>query len=352
MIKLVVGTEKGAFILSADEKRENWSVTGPLFKGWKATATARSDDGRFLLGTASFVYGAAVQVSRDLENWQQMPAAPAYDAEASAKLNQIWKILPVGDRVYVGVDDAGLFATDDDGKSWQPISALNEHRTRANWYPGFGGLCAHSLLVDPAQRDRVWVGISAVGVFRSDDGGASWASRNEGVPVIIEDKEFKEIGFCVHALVADPADANRIWRQDHKGMFRTTDGGDHWERIENGLPSGFGFPLVRDPSTGALFCIPMETDEFRVPPGGKLRVYRSTDDGDSWQAMGKGLPEGGTFCNVLRGAMSVDEQESCGVYFGTTSGQLFASNDCGDTCKDLGVILPRILSVDAFEVEG
>ncbi len=252
---------------------------------------------------------------------------------------------------YAGVADAGLFRSEDAGETWTPVSGLNDHKTREAWCPGAGGLCAHSILIDPTNASRLWCGISAVGVFRSEDGGATWDARNEGVPVILEDKTHKDIGFCVHCLVHDAANANRIWRQDHRGMFRSSDGGDHWERIENGLPSGFGFPLVRDPGSGALFCVPLESDEYRVPIDGRLTVYRSTDDGDSWQAASNGLPQQNAYAGVLRCAMAVDGLNPGGVYFGTTSGDVYVSADCGDRWTALPCRLPRVQCVSVLETE-
>jgi photosystem II stability/assembly factor-like uncharacterized protein len=209
-------------------------------------------------------------------------------------------------------------------------------------------LCAHALLGDPRDERRLWCGISAVGVFRSEDGGSSWRAANSGVPVILEDKDHKDIGYCVHALVQDPNDASAIWRQDHRGMFYTGDGGEHWERIENGLPSSFGFPLAIDARGGSLFCVPLESDEYRTPIGGALTVYRSRDRGRSWHPCTRGLPRTDAWAGVLRGALATDSLDPCGVYLGTTSGGVFTSADGGDSFAALPCILPRILSVTTF----
>jgi hypothetical protein len=346
-LTVVVGTAKGGFILRTDD-RQSWSMSGPFFKGWKVTAITRDAQGTFLCGTASDVYGAAIHKSTDLENWTQVKKGPSYPKEGTAGLKQIWKILPHERHYWAGVADAGLFRSDDDGDTWTAVEGLNGHRTRESWCPGAGGLCAHSILVDNASPERMWVGISAVGVFRSDDGGSTWHPRNDGVPAVLPDKDHPDIGFCVHAMAQDPDDPNLIYRQDHKGMFRTRDGGDHWENIENGLYSGFGFPLAQDPSTRRLFAVPLESDEYRIPEDGKLRVFKSDNGGDSWEAVTAGLPQQNAYIGVLRGAFDVDGLNPCGAYFGTTSGQIYASVDNGDSWHLLPGALPRIQCVTAF----
>lgn len=347
-VTAVVGTIKGAFLLRSDAARERWDIEGPLFKGWKVTASARDERGRTYLATASDVYGAALQSSDDLSDWQQLERGPTWSEDSGRKLNQIWTLSTAADGMWAGVDEAGLFRSADGGATWRGLEGLNEHPTRSGWYPGFGGLCAHAFLVDPRDPRRLWCGISAVGVFRSDDGGTSWQPRNEGVTIAIEDKEHRGIGTCVHALVADPDDADVIWRQDHRGMYRTADGGDRWERIEEGLPSGFGFPIALDPRTKALYAVPLESDEYRVPADGRLAVYRSRDRGDSWHAAGRGLPAGLFYGTVLRGALATDGLDPCGVYLGTTAGTVHVSADGGESWRTLPCTLPRVLSVRAF----
>jgi photosystem II stability/assembly factor-like uncharacterized protein len=346
-VHAIIGTDKGGFVLRSDD-RKSWRLEGPLFKGWKVTATARADDGRYFVATASMVYGPALHVSDDLQSWRQIEHGPTYPKEGGRKLNQIWTIAANGSRMYAGVDEAGLFKSDDSGETWQPVDALNEHATRPSWFPGAGGLCAHAILTDKQRPERLWVGISAVGVFRSDDGGATFTPKNEGIPAVIEDKDHEDIGRCVHGLVADPDDADRIFRREHNGMFRSSDGGEHWERIENGLGYWFGFPIAMDRNTRTLFVIPLESDEYRVPPEGRLRVFRSTDGGDAWEPLENGLPQEHAYMGVLRGAMDVDHLDPCGVYFGTTAGTVHVSADGGDSWTQLPCHLPRILSVTAF----
>ncbi len=346
-VLVIVGTAKGGFALRSKD-RKNWDIEGPFFKGWSVTAATRDPDGMFLIGAASYVYGPAIHTSRDLAEWRQVSNGPAYPTDGKYKLTQIWKLL-VHDGVYfAGVAEAGLFRSRDKGETWLPVDGLNEHRTREAWMPGNGGLCAHAILVDPKNPRRLWCGISAVGVFRSDDGGETWHAKNKGVPVILEDKNHADIGFCVHALEQDPDLANVIYRQDHVGMFRTRDGGDNWERIETGLPSGFGFPLVMDRRKKAIYIIPLESDEYRIPKDGKFRVYRSRNGGDSWEPLSNGLPEEKSFAGVLRGAMDADQLDPCGVYVGTTSGDLYASADGGESWSRVPARFPRIMCVAAF----
>ncbi len=344
----VIGTVKGGFVLRSGPARKTWRIEGPIFKGWKVTAAARDPNGRYLVATASVVYGAAIHLGKDLKKWRQVEDGPRYPDGGDRKLTKIWRITVGSKAIYAGVDEAGLFRSADHGTSWEPMSGLNDHPTRAKWSPGAGGLCAHAVLEDPKNPDRLWCGISAVGVFRSDDGGRTWNSKNDGVPVVIPDKDFKEIGFCVHALVQDPDDAGTIFRQDHAGMFRTRDGGDSWERIEKGLPSRFGFPVVMDPATRALFAFPQESDEYRIACGGRFRVYRSRNGGKSWEPVTRGLPQAHVYAGVLRSAMAVDSLDPCGVYVGSTSGSFHWSADRGNTWKTLPASFPRILCVFAF----
>jgi photosystem II stability/assembly factor-like uncharacterized protein len=254
-------------------------------------------------------------------------------------MDQVWVFHDDGARLWAGVAEAGLFTSHDQGRTWDPVVELNEHRTRSQWMPGFGGLCAHRILT---AGNQAWVGISAVGVFRSDDGGLTWDLKNDGVPPVgvPADVPRPEVGYCVHGLAHHPEDPQRIWRQDHAGMFRSYDGGDTWERIEDGLPSGFGFVVWRDDGSGRLFTIPLTTDENRVPVDGELRAYASDDDGDSWQVSGSGWAEAPQYTGVLRGAFDGDNQ---GLFcFGTTGGKLWLTDDNGSNWRQLAPAFPRI----------
>ncbi|MHC4415996.1 MAG: WD40/YVTN/BNR-like repeat-containing protein [Planctomycetota bacterium] len=344
----IVGTDKAAFLLRSDRARKDWRIEGPLFKGWKVTAAARDGSGRYLVATASDVYGPALHVSEDLRRWRQIEHGPGWPKEGQRTMKQIWTLVPAPNRLYAGVDEAGLFASEDGGEKWFGLDGLNEHATRGSWYPGAGGLCAHAVLVDPKNPDRIWCGISAVGVFRSDDGGVTWHTKNEGIKIVIEDKVHKDIGFCVHGLVADPDDADTIYRREHTGMFRTRDGGETWQRCEDGLASWFGFPIAMDRASKALYVVPLESDEYRIPVEGKLRVYRSRNGGDTWEPLSNGLPQEHAYMGVLRAALDVDHLEPGGVYLGTTAGTLHFSRDGGDSWAQLPWTLPRVLSVTVF----
>lgn len=346
-VRLLVGTAKGGFWLTSED-RSQWTVEGPFFKGWKVTSGLRLGDGRFLVGVASDIFGPTLQVSENGQDWTQIDDGPAYPEGGDRKLRQIWTLAENRGTLYAGVQQAGLFTSSDGGESWEPVAGLNDHETRSGWVPGAGGLCAHALLFDDTTPDRMWCGISAVGVFRTDDGGTTWTPRNEGVTVVLEDKQHKDIGRCVHGLTQDPDDPNRIYRQDHSGMYRSADGAETWERNEEGLPAAFGFPIVVDRASRHLFVAPQQSDQFRIPVDNRLQVFRSTDQGDSWHSASKGLPPANTFGTVLRGAMAVDDLEPGGVYFGTTSGTVHASADLGESWSNLPVSLPRIYHVSAW----
>lgn len=352
-VTVMVGTVKGGFWVTSPDRR-NWTVTGPFFKGWKVTAGLRLSDGRFMAAVASDIFGPAVHVTGGNGDavpngrWEQLPAGPQYEADGKSRFVQIWTLKENRGTVYAGVQDAGLFASADFGASWEPVTALNEHASREAWVPGAGGLCCHALLFDRDNPDRMWCGISAVGVFRTDDGGATWTPKNRGVPAALEDKRHKGIGTCVHGLAQDPDDPNRIFRQDHLGMFRSGDGAETWERNEQGLDCAFGFPIVLDAASRYLFAVPLESDQHRVPAGGALRVMRSADGGDSWHSASAGLPAADAYGTVLRGAMAVDNLEPGGVYMGTTSGTLHVTDDLGESWTNLPAVLPRILHVSAW----
>jgi hypothetical protein len=370
-VDLLVGTQKGALILRSDSLDGGWHHEPLRLKGWLVTSFARDAAGRTYAGVTHDVWGACVMASDDLETWEQLEGAPRYAASevgshshnriigamdpmeqfsaGGRHVDQIWKLLAVGDVLYAGVSEAGVFRSDDRGKTWRVLRGLNEHPNRGTWVAGFGGLCAHSLLVDAQNPDRIWVGISSAGAFRSEDGGETFVGVNEGVSSSGE-------GYCVHALAHDPQDADVIYRQDHRGVYRTRDGGDSWQVIENGLPESdlgddhictFGFPVAMDPASQSVFVVPMEGDSFRFPHDGRLTVYRTRNGGDSWQGFSSGLPED-CYTNVLRQALALDQCDPCGVYFGTTSGSVYGSSDRGESWSRLALDLPKVLSVEAF----
>ncbi len=371
-VVLIVGTDKGGMLLRAEDARERWEIGELGFRGWRVTAAARDPGGRTYLAVALESFGNAILASDDLESWEQLEAAPRWDpgdrgnadhnrtipstvprglGDEARQVDQIWTLHSAGDTLYAGVSEAGLFRSDDRGKSWHSVRGLNEHESRPDWMPGFGGLALHCILSDSNDPQRLWVGISSYGVFRSDDGGRSWARKNDGVP--------EGETFCVHGMAHDPQNADRIFRQEHNGMFRSLDGGDHWQQIENGLPASvlssgrqcsFGFAVQLDPASGYAYSFPLAGDDFRYAPEGRARVYRTRDGGALWEELGRGMPAEPRYTSVLRGAMSLDRLDPCGVYVGTTSGHVFASRDRGESWIELPCTLPKILCVEAFRV--
>ena len=340
MMRILVGTEKGAYLLT--ESGPDWQVDGPMFPGWKVTAFGQTTGGGHVAATGSNWFGVGVHHSENLIDWKPSDSPPAWPEGSDRKMEQIWTFHNNGDRLYAGVAQAGLFVSGDGGMTWDPIAGLNEHPTREGWFPGAGGLCTHRIL---EGNSSMWVAISAVGVFRSDDGGTTWMPKNDGVPSVdtAEKAERPEIGYCVHGLAQDPANPERMWRQDHRGVFRSTDGGDVWERIEEGLPAGFGFVIWRHAGSGRLFTIPLESDENRVPVDGALRVYASDDDGDSWAMAGGGWPDAPQFTGVLRRAF--DGTADGAFCFGTSGGKLWLTRDLGGTWQELDVSFPRIAAI-------
>ena len=342
MTTLAVGTMKGCWLLHSDDRRR-WEVEGPLFPGWEVTALGRTPDGTYLAGVGSAWFGPAVHRSPDLSTWEQVTAGPTF-GDTGPTLQQIWTFANAPDgSVYCGVAEAGLFRSEDAGQTWQPVAAFNGHRTRPQWQPGAGGMCAHRILFDDT---RMWVGASAIGVFRSDDAGASFDLYNDGVEIAVPPSDRPEVGYCVHGLVADPAHPDTIWRQDHMGVYRTTDGAKSWERIETGLPAGFGFPIVRDDASGALFLAPLAGSDNRTPVDGNFAAWRSTDGGDSWHQSGTGWPDEPTYTAVLRGAAASDG--GGGVYLGSTGGDVWATADGGDSWQRLPGRFPRIAALQVW----
>lgn len=329
---LGIGTEKGGFILR--RVGPTWSVEGPLFPGWRVTALA-STAGGHLAAVASNWFGPAIHHSADLASWEQIAGPEHQDGRS---LEQIWTFVEASGQVFVGVAEAGVFSSSDGGGSWQPLDALNRFPGHESWTPGLGGLAAHRILV---SGDSLWVGISAVGVFRSTDGGRTFVRRDDGVSTPVEGGDGPV--FCVHGLAQAPDRPNLIWRQDHTGVYRTEDGGDHWTRIEQGLPASFGFPIVRDDASGSLFVVPLASDTNRLPVEGRFCAYRSRDGGESWEVSGSGWPETATYTTVLRGAAAGDGQG--GIFLGTTGGTVWASADAGDHWEPVPFSFPRINAV-------
>jgi photosystem II stability/assembly factor-like uncharacterized protein len=361
-VTVLVGTNRGAFFFHADADRRNWQMTGPHLDGWEIYSLCGVGDGngnggsRVFAGTSHFVYGTTIRVSEDLgETWTQVEAGPRYTQESGHTLNRIWQIVPghatEPATMYAGVDEAGLFASRDAGITWEEVTGLTQHPTREQWAPGNGGLCLHTILVDPTNPRRMWIGISAVGVFRTDDGGQSWKVCNLGLPQVPTGVRNNDVGRCVHKIVLDPKDPNTLYCQFHGGVLKSTDAADSWQNIESGLPSNFGFPMGVT-STGDLFVIPLECDMQRHVKDGKLRVYRSSDGGESWAPTGRGLPEQPHYVGVLRDALAVDALDPAGIYFGTSMGEVFYSPDAGESWDRLPGQFPRITSLKTWVREA
>lgn len=351
MTRLLVGTKKGLFILTGDDPRRAWTVEGPFCEAWPIHH-AIAADGAILAGGGNAWFGPAVWRSEDLgRSWSHSSQGLSYP-EGQAPIAAVWSLAAADGALYAGVEPAGLFRSRDGGAGWEALPALNEHPTRKDWQPGGGGLILHHIVIDPSAPDRLWVGISTAGVFHSEDGGASWQPRNTGTRMdyLPEGQRYPQFGQCVHALAMAADRPDRLYQQNHCGMYRTDDGGRHWVSIEPGLPSTFGFPAVahpRDPDT--LWLFPLNGDQAgRFAPDGAAAVWRSRDAGSSWEALRNGLPQSNAFLTVLRQGMATDRSEPAGVYFGTTSGAIFASRDEGESWGMIAEHLPTIASVEAM----
>jgi photosystem II stability/assembly factor-like uncharacterized protein len=348
---LLVGTTKGLFTYSANAAREKWSLADPILPGWEISSVGvipGDKSPRLLVGTTHYAYGATIRASDDLgQTWRQIEKGPAYTAESGFKLNRIWQIEPDAhdkNTVYAGVDEAGLFVSRDRGETWNEIDSLTQLPSRPKWQPGGGGLCLHTIIPDYTNPRRIWLGISAVGVFRTTDGGKTWAPANAGLPGVATGSDDADAVHCIHKIVQHPRQADKLFMQYHGGVLKSVDGGSQWTTIEHGLPGNFGFPMVAT-NTGTLCIAPLASQEMRTFGDGALEIYRSTNEGESWTASTKGLPQSYSHVAILRDAMTVDEEKSPGVYFGTTMGHVFASNDDGASWAQLPGDLPRVLSV-------
>jgi photosystem II stability/assembly factor-like uncharacterized protein len=352
----LLGTKKGAFILKSDARRRDWTLSGPFCDTWPMHHVAADPaTGTIYAGGGNEWFGPAVWASRDFgTTWTHSSQGLAY-AEGKDPITAVWSLAPAHGRLYAGVAPAGLFVSDDGGATWSHIEGLQHHPSRPDWNPGGAGLILHSLVPDPADTQRMWIGISSVGVFHTDDGGATWQPRNTGTrcDFLPEDQRYPELGQCVHCLVMAPGSSGRLYQQNHCGMYRSDDGGRSWQSIEAGLPSSFGFPAAvhpRDP--GTLYLVPLNGDTAgRYMPDAKAAVWRSRDGGTTWQDKRDGLPQHNAYINVLRQALAVDRLEPAGVYFGTGSGEVYASADEGDTWTRIAEHLPSISSVETLVVE-
>ena len=363
-VRVLVGTRKGAFILTADGTRTDWTVSGPLFGGWEVYHLKGSpvDPDRVFASQSSGWFGQVVQRSDDGGGtWRPVGNDFRYDGVPGThqwydgtphpwEFARVWHLEPSltdPDVAYAGVEDAALFRTADGGLSWQEMSGLRGHGSGPHWQPGAGGMCLHTILLDPRGEERMHVAISAAGVFRSADAGATWAPANVGLRSQgIPDTE-ASVGHCVHRLARHPAKPDTLFMQKHWDVMRSDDNGSTWTEISGDLPSDFGFPIdvhAHDPDT--VYVVPILSDSEHYPPDGRLRVYRSRVGGHEWEPLTDGLPQAHCYVNVLRDAMAVDALDACGVYVGTSGGQVYASADAGDSWAPIVGNLPPVLSVE------
>ena len=354
-VVILVGTAKGAFLCWSDRARRTWRIDGPHFKGESVYAMALDQRGgrrRILAGTRSFHWGSVIRSSDDLGATWSAPERQniKFPAGTDLALTQVWQIRPGPpddpDLLYAGVEPAALFESRDGGDSWTLVEGLHSHEHRAQWQPGGGGLCLHTIVLDPANPKRILIAISTGGVYRSDDGGRTWQARNKGVRAEFLPDKHPEFGQCVHKVARAASGTGRLFLQNHWGLYRTDDWGDTWHDVANGVPSDFGFALDTHPhERDTAYIVPLESDGFRCVPEAKLRVYRTRDAGASWQPLTRGLPQEDAYETVLRDGLCTDSLRPAGVYFGTRSGKLFASADDGDSWQAIADGLPSIACV-------
>lgn len=359
---LWVGTVKGAYRFESDADRRAWRMDRPLLQEWRVDALLPDPDDpdRLQVGTSHEAWGATVRETRDAgETWSQTPLRSP-EEPSEVPLTRIWQLARGRERgrLYAGVADAALYASDDDGASWREIEGLSRHPSRPHWHPGNGGLCLHTILVDPRDPQRMWVGISAVGVFGTKDGGETWEALNEGLPpMTMTGSPDEDAMFCIHKIALDESKPDRLFMQFHahtmtpdgtrsSGVFRSDDAARTWEAIDGDLPLKFGFPLALS-GRGELFVMPLVSDENRVFDQGRPSIWRSEDGGEAWERRDAAPTAEPLFAGVLRDAMTLDSRGPTGVYFGTTVGDVFASADAGDAWQRLPARLPRVLCVRA-----
>jgi photosystem II stability/assembly factor-like uncharacterized protein len=378
-VRVLVGTRKGAFILTSNEKRKRWKISGPHFAGWEIYHVKGSpaDPDRLYASQSSGWFGQVIQRSSDGgQTWETpggglemtpdgMPRGESnkfvYEGDPGThqfydgtqhpwEFKRVWYLDPSltdPDTVYAGVEDAALFRSSDGGRSWQELAGLREVKGHL-WQPGAGGMCLHTIVQDPGNPKRIYVAISAAGAFRTDDGGETWRPINRGLksPYELPDAD-AEVGHCVHNIALHPSRPGVLFMQKHWDVMRSDNAGDSWHEVSGNLPTDFGFPIgvhAHEPET--IYVVPIKSDSEHYPPDGKLRVYRSRSGGNEWEALTKGLPQRDCYVNVLRSALAIDTLDSCGIYFGTTGGQVYASADSGDNWSAIARDLPPVLSVE------
>ena len=388
-VRLLVGTRKGAFILTSDGKRDRWDVSGPHFAGWEIYHMKGSpvDPDRIFASQTSGWFGQIIQRSDDGgKNWIQPGTKPGeptttpegmpkgesnkfvYDTSAENgkpltthqfydgtphpwEFKRVWHLEPSltdPNTAYAGVEDAALFRTEDGGQTWNELAGLRGHGTGPHWQPGAGGLCLHTIILDPSDPKRIYIAISAAGAFRTDDGGETWKPINRGLFSLYIPNPTAEVGHCVHHVAMNPSRPGVLFMQKHWDVMRSDDAGDNWREVSGNLPTDFGFVIdvhAHEPET--IYVVPIKSDGEHYVHDAKLRVYRSRTGGNEWEALTNGLPQSNCYVNVLRDAMSVDSLDPCGIYFGTSGGQVYASADAGDSWNPIVRDLPPVLSVEA-----
>lgn len=352
-VYVLLGTRKGAFILHSDSRRRAWKMKGPFFESSPVFHMAfdKRDGKTIYAAVNSGHFGPTVQSSIDMgKTWQNATTPPRFAEGSETKVENVWHVEPgLADEpgvVYAGTAPAALFRSDDRGDNWQLNENLNNHPTRPQWQPGAGGLCLHSIVLDPSHKKRMYVGISAVGVFKSEDAGQTWGVKNRNVRADYAPEKYPEFGQCVHKLVMDPKKPNNLYQQNHCGVYRSEDGAESWVEISAGLPSGFGFPLAVHPHDSERFyVVPEQGDFFRVVANKEFAVYETGNAGRSWKKRVKGLPSQNAYVGCYREGMATDQLDPAGVYVGTRMGHLFHSADEGKTWRLMAQWLPPIYSV-------
>ncbi|HEV2351085.1 MAG TPA: exo-alpha-sialidase [Terriglobia bacterium] len=384
-VRVLVGTHKGAFILTSDGKRQKWEVNGPLFTGWEVYHMKGSpvDPNRIYASQTSGWFGQQIQVSKDGgKTWdvpggamkmdapgppQKAPNRFVYDTSAETgkpltthqfydgtqhpwEFKRVWHLEPSltdADTVFAGIEDAAIFKSTDGGLNWKEMSGLRGHGTGPKWQPGAGGMCLHTLILDRSNPGRIYIAISAAGAFRTDDGGKTWKPINRGLKSQYIPDPNAEVGHCVHHVAMHPTRPNTLFMQKHWDVMRSDDAGDNWKEVSGNLPTDFGFVIdvhAHEPET--IYVVPIKSDGEHFPLEGKLRVYRSRTGGNEWEELSKGLPPRDCYVNVLRDAMAVDSLDKCGIYFGTTGGQVYCSADAGENWAPIVRDLPAVFSVE------
>jgi photosystem II stability/assembly factor-like uncharacterized protein len=363
-VRVLVGTRKGAFVLTSDGTRKNWDVSGPHFAGWEVYHAKGSpaDPDRLYLSQSTGWFGQQIQRSDDGgKTWEAVGNEFNFDGVPGThqwydgtphpwEFARVWHLEPSlrdPDTVYAGVEDAALFRSVDAGQHWEELSGLRNHETGKSWQPGAGGMCLHTILLDPVHEGRMFAAISSAGAFRSDDSGETWRPVTKGLRSEFMPDPEAEVGHCVHRIAMHPSRPDVLFMQKHWDVMRSDDAGANWHEISGDLPTDFGFPIsvhAHEPDT--VYVVPITSDSLHFPPDGQLRVFRSRTGGDEWEPLTTGLPQQNCYVNVLRDGMDVDSLDDCGVYFGTTGGQVYASSDSGDTWSALVRDLPSVLSVE------